>query len=113
MDNFLVLDEKDFAKMSKDDIHARINQLRRNVLIHSIIYYRFNDNIIEDYEYTAMANELYKLQKLYPDIAKTCVYAEEYKDFDPCTGHNLPLEDPWAVNKALYLLRLYGREIRD
>lgn len=97
--------------MTTNDISARINQLRREVLIHSIIYYEYDDNLIDDHEWMRMANELYNLQNEYPDIAKKCVYADAYENFDPCTGHNLPLNDPWAVGKALYLLELYGRKV--
>ena len=98
--------------MITDDISARINQLRREILIHSIIYYRFNENLIDDHEWARMGIELCELQDLYPEIADGCVYADAFKDFDPSTGQNLPLDDPWAVNKALYLLELCGRKVR-
>lgn len=91
--------------MTRDEIAELINRRRRQVLVHSIIYYRLNDNIVTDAQWTEWANELYDLQKQYPDIAMTCVFAKDFKGFDPSTGFNLPLEDPLAVNKAQQLLK--------
>lgn len=90
------------------NIEARINQLRRFILVHSIIYYRFNNNLISDDEWDRKAVELYNLQSKYPEIAKHCVYADEFEDFDYSTGENLPMEDPWAVGKAEQLLAWFG-----
>lgn len=82
-----------------------INQRRRQLLVHSIIYYEFNENIISDHTWSKWAMELVSLQNQYPDIAKTCIYAESFKDFDGSTGFNLPLDDPWACAKAQQLLK--------
>lgn len=87
-----------------------INRRRRQILVHSVIYYRMNDNIIDDYTWTRWANELAELQKQYPDIAKECWYADEFEDFDGSSGFNLPLDDPWAVNKARQLLEYESRK---
>lgn len=65
-----------------------------------------DDNLISDHTWQEWANELEKLQAKYPDIAAECPYAEAYKDFDGSSGYNLPLEDPWATRKAIYLLGL-------
>lgn len=92
--------------MTPEKIEELINRRRRQVLVHSIIYYRMNDNIISDSQWSAWAKELYDLQKQYPEIAMRCIFAKEYRDFDPSTGFNLPLEDLWAVNKARQLLYL-------
>lgn len=96
--------------MTDEQIAELINRRRRQILVHSVIYYRFDDNIISDYTWSQWATELYELQHKYPDIAKNCVYADEYKDFDPSTGFNLPLEDPWAVRKAAHLLDMRDRK---
>lgn len=91
--------------MKKDDIASLISRRRRQLLVHSIIYYQMNDNIISDYTWSQWAKELVELQEKYPDIAKLCVYSEAFEDFDGSTGFNLPLDDPWGVNKARQLLR--------
>ena len=92
--------------VSDDKIAELISRRRRQVLVHSIIYYRMNENIISDAQWTSWANELDELQKRYPDIASTCPLADAFSDFDPSTGFNLPLDDPWAVNKAQQLVRI-------
>ena len=91
--------------MNKEEIAEKISRRRRQILIHSIIYYKLNDNLISDDTWLKWAAELDYLQKKYPDIAATCVYAKDFADFDKSTGFNLPLDDSWAYEKALYLLR--------
>lgn len=90
--------------MVKQTIEDKINQRRRQILVHSVIYYELNDNIISDHQWSEWANELVELQTKYPDIAQRCVYAAEFKNFDGSTGFNLPLNDPWANHKARQLL---------
>ena len=83
-----------------------ITRRRRQILVHSVIYYRLNDNIISDQQWSEWALELENLQTQHPDIASECPLADAFKDFDHSTGENLPLDDPWALNKAQYLLML-------
>lgn len=83
-----------------------ITRRRRQILVHSVIYYRLNDNIISDQQWSEWALELENLQNQYPEIASECPFAEAFENFDHSTGENLPLDDPWAVNKAQYLLAL-------
>lgn len=65
----------------------------------------FNRNIISDATWTKWATELCELQKQYPDIAQQVPYHDAFKDFDPSTGYDLPLNDPWAYGKAEYLMK--------
>ena len=83
-----------------------INRRRRQVLVHSIIYYKMNENLIPDSQWTKRAVELEELQNKYPDIAAEGYHAEEFKNFEHSSGFNLPLDDPYAVNKARQLLML-------
>ena len=92
--------------MNRKDVAELLNRRRRQILVHSIIYYKMDDNLISDSAWSAWATELEELQKKYPDIAAKVPYAEEFKDFDHSTGMNLPLDDPWAVNKARQLLAM-------
>lgn len=85
---------------SRKSIAELLNRRRRQILVHSIIYYKMNDNLISDSTWSAWATELEELQAEYPEIAAKVPYAKEFKDFDHSTGMNLPLNDPWAVNKA-------------
>ena len=77
-------------------------------MVHSVIYYRMGDNLIEDDQWSKWALELEELQAKYPQIAAECPLAEAFKGFDHSTGQSLPLEDPWAVSKAAYLLNMKG-----
>lgn len=87
-----------------NEIAELITRRRRQILVHSVIYYKFNDNLISDTQWSRWAVELEGLQKEYPEIAETCPYAEAFKDFNHSTGYNLPLGDPWAMRKAKQLL---------
>lgn len=91
--------------MNPNDIIALINQRRRQILIHSIIYYILDDSIVTDAKWTQWATELEELQKQYPDIAEQCVYADAFRGFDHSSGFDLPLHDEWATRKAMQLLR--------
>ena len=95
---------------SHDVIAELIERRRRQLIVHSVIYYKLGESIIGDYDWSMWAKELVELQERYPVIAKTCPYAEAFKGFDGSTGMDLPLDDPWAVEKAHELLRMYGRE---
>ena len=96
-------------KISPQKDERRIAELiarrRRQLLVHSIIYYKMNDNIISDATWSKWGQELEELQAKYPEIAAKQPYAKEFEGFDHSTGMSLPLNDPWAVNKARQLLQ--------
>lgn len=96
---------------SKKSVAELLNRRRRQILVHSVIYYKMDDNLISDSTWSKWATELEELQKKYPEIAAKVPYAEEFKDFDHSTGMNLPLDDPWAINKARQLLALRAKGI--
>ena len=98
---------------SKKNIAELLNRRRRQILVHSVIYYKMNDNLISDSTWSKWAAELEELQAKYPDIAAKVSYAKEFEGFDHSTGMNLPLNDPWAVNKARYLLALKQKGTYD
>lgn len=95
--------------MVNEDITELINRRRRQILVHSVIYYKMNDSIISDDTWSEWAKELVNFQNKYPEIANECIYAEAFENFDGSTGFDLPLDDPWANHKAEYLLRIQGR----
>lgn len=85
----------------------KINQRRRQILVHSCLYYQLNDNLISDFQYDKFARELAKLQIENKDILSKCVYNEYFKDFglDGCySGFNLPHSRPEIVRAAERLL---------
>ncbi len=92
-------------KDCENRIAELINRRRRQLLVHSIIYYTMNENLIPDSVWSKWGQELEELQAKYPEIAAKHPYAKEFTDFDHSTGYSLPLDDPWAVNKARQLLQ--------
>ena len=90
-------------------IREKIARRRRQILVHSIIYYTMDDNLISDQTWAEWAKELCDLQEKFPEIADECVYADAFSDFDPSTGYNLPLDDRWGNRKARQLLNYRDR----
>lgn len=91
--------------MTNDQITELIKQRRLQVLVHSCVYYEFNESIVDDATWTKWAVELERLQAAYPDIAMQVEWAAEFNGFNHSTGYNLPLQNPWVVSKAIQLMR--------
>lgn len=93
-----------------ETIEELIYRRRQQVWIHSIIYYEFDQNLIDDSTWSKWATELDELQKMYPEESKRAMYYDIFRDFDPSTGHSLPLRDSKMLNKARYLINLANRK---
>ena len=93
-------------------IKERIEYLRKKLLVHSIIYYRLNENLVSDATWSNWALELENLVREHPEEGQNSFLAEEFKNFDHSTGYNLPLETPWAVDMAMNLV-VYNRKLRQ
>ena len=50
--------------MTDDEILELINRRRRQILVHSIIYYKMNDNLISDNTWSEWALELENLKEI-------------------------------------------------
>lgn len=96
--------------MSDSAIKELISRRRRQILVHSVIYYKLNENLIDDATWSRWALELEELQEHYPQLAMQCPFHDEFLDFDHSTGMSLPLDNPWAVRKALYLVEVARRK---
>lgn len=92
--------------MDKNEIKELIERRRKQLLVHSIIYYRMNESLISDSKWASWALELEALTKKYPEIAKEAFLSDDFQDFDHSTGYNLPLETPWAVARACWLVEM-------
>lgn len=90
--------------MDKDQIAELITRRRRQILVHSIIYYKLDDCIVSDNQWAEWALELEELQAKYPDIADECPFADAFEGFEHSSGYNLPLDDPWGVRKGKQLI---------
>ena len=87
-------------------IASKIQQRRYQLLIHSCIYYKMDQNIISDKKWDQFARELLDLQTRYPIISRNVTLYEYFKDWDASTGAFLPISEPWVIFKAKYLLYL-------
>ena len=96
--------------LDQDAAVELIGRRRRQILVHSAIYYRLNDNIIPDHLYDRWSKELAELQQQYPEAARLAPYADAYADFDGSTGYHLPTGDPAILSKAYQLLAYHRKE---
>lgn len=74
-------------------IKEKIKQRRRQMLVHSYIYYELNQNIVSDHKWAEWAKELAQLQKDYPEESKAVEEYEQFKDWDGSSGAFLKFGD--------------------
>lgn len=70
-------------------VEAQIDFYCRRILVHSIIYYQMDSNVITDGKYDAMSKLLVRLLQGNRDKLENCYYGEVFKDFDGNTGFDL------------------------
>lgn len=96
--------------IDKNKIKADILRKRQQILVHSCLYYRFDTNLIEDYQYDRIGKSLAELQIKYPELSKEVAYKyAAFKTFgqDGCySGYNLSTSDPDVVRKAQRLANI-------
>ena len=110
-----IIINESFDDFIEDNIRELIRRRRRQILIHSCMYYRLGTSIWTDKKYDECSRELVELQAQYPNISKTVEYYEDFKDWDGTTGFNLsPLGDLNILALAIQLssqVRIEGRKI--
>lgn len=92
------------------NIIGTINQRERQILVHSCIYYKFDSNIVSDFDYDKWSRQLVALAKQYPQEFRNSVEYETFKEYvkDDCrSGYNLPFNRPDIVEKARFLISLH------
>lgn len=67
-------------------IIEKIQQRRRQMLVHSYLYYEENVNIVSDATWSRWAKELAQLQKDYPKESAEAEEYEQFKDWDGSSG---------------------------
>lgn len=83
----------------------KLNRLERLVLIHSIIYYEFDENVITDEQYNKLSRLTAKKVAQYKDTKlKKTMYGYAFKDFDGSTGFDLLFK--LKEEDKLYLMEL-------
>ena len=88
--------------MTKTQIAELIQRRRLQLLVHSCIYYAYNENLVTDDTWAKWASE----------IANKFRWAEAFNGFDHSTGYNLPFEENGIRSKAIQLLR-YSEKRKD
>ncbi|MDS9997112.1 DNA ligase LigA-related protein [Bacillus atrophaeus] len=76
------------------DILELIGRRRRQILVHSFLYYQLNENIIVDHTFDLWSKELVQLQEKYPEESRQAVYYAEFTKFDGSSGYDLPYSLP-------------------
>lgn len=74
-------------------ISEKIKQRRRQILVHSYIYYELNQNIIDDITWSKWAKDLELLQIENPKESGETEYANDFKDWDGSSGAFLNFDD--------------------
>lgn len=93
-------------------MESLIHQRRRQVLVHSILYYRMDQPILSDERFDFLAKNLSRLQKEHPEASMRVMYHhKEFQDFNGETGFHLPLGDIRASNVARHLLA-YDKKLK-
>ena len=100
----------DEDKFERGLIIEKIRQRRKQMLIHSCIYYELNDNIVSDHKWQEWAEELAKLQTEHPDCCEIGYYDKAFKDWDGTTGAMLPYREHGIFSNARWLLQYHKEQ---
>ena len=74
-------------------IKEKIKQRRRQMLVHSYLYYELDENIVADSKWSKWAFELAELQKQYPEESNEVEYAELFRDWNGSSGADLKYDE--------------------
>jgi NAD-dependent DNA ligase len=95
--------------VTEKEIEELIHRRRRQILVHSIIYYKNGESIIPDATFDAWAQELARLQKEHQQLSESIPYMRyAFADFGGETGFHLPMNDPASNRVADELLKTYN-----
>ncbi|OMI07677.1 hypothetical protein BVL54_19830 [Bacillus paralicheniformis] len=92
-----------------DRVKELIYRRRRQILVHSFLYYQLNTNVIDDHKFDRWSRELAELQDKYPEESKAAGYYEGFKDFDGSSGYDLPYATPEIQNAGYSVLDYHRR----
>lgn len=94
--------------MTDIELTESIKRYRSQMLIHSYLYYRRGENIIDDQQFDKRALHLVELQNEAKQRGISTIdwYDDVFADWDGSTGYHLPSDD-WIANKAMEVSRLH------
>ena len=86
-----------------------INRRRRQILVHSYLYYELNTNLIQDHIFDKWCRELVQLHSKYPTESKRAVFSSVFIGWTGFSGYDLLSKDEsvknWAKCKSQQLLK--------
>ena len=74
-------------------VQEKIKQRRRQMLVHSYLYYEKDVSIISDYQWSQWAMELVQLQTDYPKESAEVEFADLFSDWNGSSGAHLQYSD--------------------
>ena len=89
-----------------ESVRELIQRRRLQLLIHSCIYYEYNESLVTDEQWKNWAVELEVLQKEYKAESELAPWADAFREFDHSTGFNLQTTDPWVMGTARWIFRI-------
>jgi len=95
---------------TKQTIKEKIKQRRSQMLVHSYLYYKLDEPIIDDDKWQRWANELRDLQQYNPDDCNIDFYDKAFEGWNGDTGFKLPLNDPKVIKKAMQIKRIHEEQ---
>lgn len=88
----------------------KIQQRRYQILVHSLLYYELDCNIISDSDWSKWAKELEDLQHKYPLESSQVIFSNKFKDFSSDSGYYLDYKDEQIIDIAYRLLNSRGEK---
>ena len=90
----------------REEIVSLIRRRRRQILVHSCLYYKLGTNIVSDEQFDKWCAELRDLHSKYPLYMDCGVFDREFIKWGGYSGFDLPTYDSSIVRKAEQLLRI-------
>ena len=85
-----------------------IKRRRNQVLVHSCIYYQYDESYISDHQFDAWCIELVELIKRFPD-AYSDNYDKYFKDWRGESGYQFPHRDNIINGRAIRIMRIMNK----
>ena len=87
----------------------KINRLRRQIHVHSVLYYHMNISLVSDYVFDRWSKELVELQTATPESKTEGYMPEVFADWTGETGMHLPVNDN-VLRLAEWLIENWNEE---
>ena len=84
-----------------------ILQRRKQMAVHSCLYYMLDESIVSDDQWQRWADELERLQQAHPEHMKIGFMDSEFRDWTGATGAHLNHRHPWTWVKAQRILEYH------